>query len=172
MILSHQPTGIHLDMGQRNLLRVLLDGTIKFLVVGGLDAWSGAPSDTFDVDIVHSRDPANIARLLPVLEALDAVFRMQPERRLKPNASHLASAGHLNLITRYGPLDLLGTIGRDLGYQDLAPHSVELDISEGLRIRVLDLETLIAIKEELGGEKDRAVLPILRRTLEEKRRAR
>jgi hypothetical protein len=69
-------------------------------------------------------------------------------------------------------LDLLGTIGRDLGYQDLVPHSVELGISEGVRIRVLDLETLIAIKEELAGEKDRAVLPILRRTLEEKRKAR
>jgi hypothetical protein len=30
----------------------------------------------------------------------------------------------------------------------------------------------IAIKEQLGGEKDRAVLPILRRTLEEKRKVR
>lgn len=107
-----------------------------------------------------------------MLEALDAVFRIQPERRLKPNASHVASAGHLNPITWHGPLDLLGTIGRDLGYQDLVPHSVELGISEGVRIRVLDLETLIAIKEELAGEKDRAVLPILRRTLEEKRKAR
>jgi hypothetical protein len=35
---------------------------------------------------------------------------------------------------------------------------------------VLDLETLIAVKEELGGEKDLAMLPILRRTLEESRR--
>jgi len=77
-------------------------------------------------------------------------------RRIKPNASHLASAGHLNLITRLGPLDILGTIGRDLGYQELIPHSVELAISADLRIRVLDLETLIAVKEELGGEKDRA----------------
>jgi hypothetical protein len=34
----------------------------------------------------------------------------------------------------------------------------------------LDLETLIAIKEALGGEKDRAVLLVLRRTLEEKRK--
>jgi len=67
-------------------------------------------------------------------------------------------------------LDLLGTIGRDLGYRELLPHSVDLDISEGLRIRVLDLETLIALKEELAGEKDRAALPILRRTLEEKRK--
>jgi predicted nucleotidyltransferase len=152
-------------------LRALHDGGVEFILVGGLAAvLQGAPIDTFDIDVVHSRDVANIARLQPVLEALDAVFRIQPERRLKPNSSHLASAGHLNLITRYGPLDLLGTIGRDLGYRELMPHSVELDISEGLRIRVLDLETLIALKEELAGEKDRAALPILRRTLEEKRK--
>jgi hypothetical protein len=83
-------------------LRALHDGGVEFILVGGLAAAvNGAPVNTFDIDVVHSRDPANIARLLPVLEALDAVFRMQPERRLKPNASHLASAGHLNLITRY-----------------------------------------------------------------------
>jgi predicted nucleotidyltransferase len=152
-------------------LRALRDGGVEFILVGGLAAAAnGAPVNTLDIDVVHSRDPANIARVLPVLEALDAVFRVQPERRLRPNASHLASNGYLNLITRYGPLDLLGTIGRNLGYQDLVPHSVEFYISEGLRIRVLDLETLIAIKEELGGEKDRAMLPLLRRTLEEKRK--
>jgi hypothetical protein len=36
-------------------------------------------------------------------------------------------------------------------------------------VRVLDLETLIAVKEEVGGEKDIAMLPVLRRTLEESR---
>jgi len=104
-------------------LRALHDGDVDFILVGGLAAvLNGAPVDTFDVDVAHSRDPANIDRLLPVLEELDAIFRMQPERRLKPNASHLASTGHLNLITRYGPLDLLKTIGRALGYQELFPH--------------------------------------------------
>jgi hypothetical protein len=159
------------ELNPTDTLRALHDGCIEFILVGGLAAvLNGAPVNTFDVDVVHSRDAANIDRILPVLESLDAVFRIQPERRLRPNASHLASTGHLNLITRYGPLDLLGTIGRDLGYQELIPHSVEFDISEGLHIRVLDLETLIAIKEELAGDKDRAVLPILRRTLEEKRK--
>jgi predicted nucleotidyltransferase len=152
-------------------LRALHQGGVEFIVVGGLAAvLQGAPVDTFDVDIVHSRDSANVVRILPVLDALDAVFRMQPERRLRPNASHLASTGHLNLITRYGPVDLLGTIGSNLTYEDLFLRSVELDVAEGLRVRVLDLETLIAIKEELAGEKDLAVLPILRRTLEEKRK--
>jgi hypothetical protein len=46
-----------------------------------------------------------------------------------------------------------------------------MDIGEGMRVRVLDLATIVALKEELAGEKDLAVLPTLRRTLEEKRRA-
>ncbi|MGA7415462.1 MAG: hypothetical protein WBW33_33635, partial [Bryobacteraceae bacterium] len=65
----------------------------------------GAPIQTYDVDLVYSLDPANRERLLKVLESLDAIFRMQPERRLRPAESHLAGGGHLNLITRYGPLD-------------------------------------------------------------------
>ena len=150
-------------------LRVLHEAGVEFIVVGGVSAvLNGAPINTFDVDVVHSQDAANIARLLPVLESLDAIYRIQPERRLRPTASHLVSPGHQNLTTRYGPLDLLGTIGRGLGYQELLPRSAEVEIEQGIRVRVLDLETLIRIKEELGGEKDRAVLPILRRTLQEK----
>lgn len=152
-------------------LRALAEAGVDFIVVGGVAAvLNGAPVDTFDVDVVHARDAANLARLLPLLDSLDAVFRIQPARRIKPTAAHLSGPGHLNLITRYGPLDLLGTIGRGLCYQDLLPHSAGMEIGGGTGVRVLDLETLIAIKEELGGEKDRAVLPVLRRTLAEKRR--
>jgi hypothetical protein len=52
----------------------------------------------------------------------------------------------------------------------MLPHANSTDIGDGTTVRVLDLETLIAVKEELAGEKDRAVLPVLRRTLEEHRR--
>lgn len=65
---------------------------------------------------------------------------------------------------------MLGTIGRNLGYEELLPHSAELDIGAGVRVRVLNLETLISIKEELGGDKDLAVLPVLRQALKEIRR--
>jgi hypothetical protein len=158
-------------------LLALSEADVDFLVVGGLAAvLNGAPVNTFDLDIVHSREPSNVARILQVLETLDEVFRIQPERQQRPNASHLTSSGHLNLITRCGPLDVLGTIGRNLDYRDpdyrdLLPHTIELEIGHGLRVRVLDLETLISLKETLAGEKDLAVLPILRRTLEEKRKA-
>ena len=50
------------------------------------------------------------------------------------------------------------------------PHADELAVREGLRVHVLNLETLIAVKEEVAGERDLAVLPIMRRTLAEKRR--
>lgn len=69
-------------------------------------------------------------------------------------------------MTRFGPLDLLGTIGTDRGYVDLIEHTSELLVG-GMHLHVLDLETLIEVKEEVGHEKDRAVLPVLRRTLKE-----
>jgi hypothetical protein len=152
-------------------LRTLRENQVEFILVGGLAAvLNGAPIQTYDVDLVYSREPVNIERLLAVLASMDAIFRIQPERRLRPMASHLAASGHLNLLTRYGPLDLLATIGRGLAYGDLLSHSTGMDIGEGLLIPVLDLETLIAIKEQVGGEKDTAMLPILRQTLNEIRK--
>jgi hypothetical protein len=147
------------------LLGVLLDAGVEFIVVGGLSATlNGVPVNTFDVDVVHRRTPENVDRLLPVLESLDAIYRIQPERRLRPVRSALLSTGHQNLLTRYGPLDLLGEIGNRLGYEELVPRSVEILIAENVRVRILNLETLIEVKEKLNGEKDRAMLPILRST--------
>ncbi|HEY7616786.1 MAG TPA: hypothetical protein VH744_08285 [Terriglobales bacterium] len=136
--------------------------------MGGVAAvLHGAPIQTFDVDLVYSREPANIDRILAALKSLDAVFRMQPERRLRPTEGHFAGVGHLNLVTRFGPLDLLGTIGQNLGFAELLPQSSEMDVGEGTTVRVLNLETIISIKEQLASEKDVATLPILRRTLRE-----
>jgi hypothetical protein len=150
------------------LLFALHDAEVEFLVVGGLAAvLNGAPVNTYDVDVVHKRTEENINRVIPVLDGLDAIYRIQPDRRLRPSRSALLSPGHQNLITRHGPLDLLGTIGEGLGYEDLVPHSTEMLIAEGIGVRVLNLELLIEIKEKLGGEKDRAMLPLLRRTLDE-----
>jgi len=50
----------------------------------------------------------------------------------------------------------------------LLDRSFEYEVAE-LRLRVLDLETVIETKELANRDKDRAVLPILRRTLEFKR---
>lgn len=147
-------------------LRNLVESGVRFVLVGGLAAvLNGAPVTTYDLDVVFSLDPENIARILTWLEKADAIFRMQPDRRLRPNESHVAAGRHLNLITQYGYIDLLGFIGDELDYEQLLPQSSEMEIGEGLRIHVLNLETIIAIKEKLGTEKDLAALPTLRSTL-------
>ncbi len=140
----------------------------EFILVGGLAAvLHGAPVQTYDVDIVYSQSGENVARLLSVLTSIEAIFRIQPERRLRPNISHLAGTGHLNLLTRFGPLDLLATIGNGLTYEDLLPNSRQMLIADGVRIKVLNLDFIIALKEELGSDKDLAVLPTLRQTARE-----
>lgn len=149
-------------------LKVLSKSEIRFLLVGGLAAvLNGVPIQTYDVDIVYAQDAENIERLLIVLQSLDAIFRIQPEKRLQPQRSHLAGRGHLNLLTRYGPLDLLSSIGSNLNFSDLCSHSIEMDIGDGTFIRVLNLETLVSLKEQLAEEKDLAMLPLLRQTLNE-----
>ena len=37
-----------------------------------------------------------------------------------------------------------------------------------MELNILNLKTIIEIKEHLGSEKDKATLPILKRTLDEK----
>jgi hypothetical protein len=151
------------------LLLRLEEAGVDFILVGGLAAvLNGAPVSTFDVDIVHSRTEENIAKTIGVLESIDAVFRMQPERRLKPNATHLCGPGHLNLSTSLGPLDLLGEIGHDhLSYETLLTNSNLLTITAGKQVRVLSLPMLIELKEELAGQKDIAMLAVLKETLNE-----
>ena len=135
-------------------LRSFCESGVEFIVVGGLAAvLNGAPVDTYDVDLVYSRVPENVGRLLKLL-----------------GESHLAGSGHLNLLTRYGPMDLLAQIGQGLGFAELLAGSNEMEIGAGVRVRVVNLETVISVKEYLGSEKDLAALPVLRRTLEESRK--
>jgi hypothetical protein len=63
----------------------------------------------------------------------------------------------------------LGAVAGGRGYEELLPHSTEMSLGGNVKARILNLETLIEIKEATGGEKDVAVLPLLRRTLREKR---
>jgi predicted nucleotidyltransferase len=148
-----------------DLLRALSDAGVEYVIVGGVAAvLLGAPVSTFDLDIVHRRDADNLNRLLKVLESLDAHYRGRPGPPLYPDLEHLASAGHQLLSSRLGPIDVLGTIDGGRDYDDLVEHVVTLELDE-LRVRVLDLETLIGIKERIGRPKDQAVLPVLREAL-------
>ena len=149
------------------LLRRLAAGRVELIVVGmAAGVLRGAPVTTVDLDIVHRRHPDNVARLLRVLGDLGATYRHDP-RRLRPAESHLVGPGHQLLATTLGDLDCLGTVGEGRSYDDLLARAPEMDLGDGLVIRVIDLPTLIELKEQAGRPKDLAVLPVLRATLAE-----
>ena len=150
-------------------LRVLVRHDVEFVIVGGVAAvLQGVPVTTADLDIVHRRSEANVARLLAALEDLAAHSRLD-SRGLRPGATHLLSAGHQLLTTNAGLLDLLGELVGQFRYEDLIEGAEAIQV-ENEAVHVLSLEKLIAIKTKLGRAKDLAVLPLIRHTLEEKRR--
>lgn len=152
------------------ILRLLAARKIDFIVVGMVaGVLRGAPVTTLDLDIVHRRDPDNLKSLVEALEELDATYRHDP-RGLRPRETHLASPGHQLLSTRFGDLDCLGTVADGLGYGDLLERAPALQLADDLSLRVIDLPTLIELKEKAGRPKDQAALPVLRATLAETRR--
>lgn len=154
----------------RDALEVFCRHRVDFIIVGGVAAvLNGAPLSTFDLDLVHSRTPENLDRLMGALVTLDAHYRDQTNRKLPPARDLLAGDGHNLMATKLGPVDLLGTIGKGRTFERLLPETIEQTLAE-FPIRVLSLAALIQIKEETARDKDRAVLALLRRTLEEKRK--
>jgi hypothetical protein len=146
-------------------LAVLARHEIELIVVGGVAAvLGGAPISTFDLDVLYRLTGDNVERLAAALRELEAVYRDPAGRRVAPDAARLAAGGHNLLITRCGPLDVLGRIGLGATYEDLLARSHEVGIGS-LAVRVLDLAAVIETKEQAGRSKDRATLDVLRETL-------
>jgi hypothetical protein len=155
----------------RRILETLCRHRVDFIVVGGVGAvLQGAPLSTFDLDVVHSRSPENVQRLLAALSELHAAYRGRGAQRIPPQREPLESPGHQLLMTDAGPLDLLGVVGDNRSFEDLRTDTVTLRLSDNVEFLVLSLAALVRLKEALGRDKDRAVLAVLRRTIEENER--
>lgn len=151
------------------LLEALTGGGVDFIIVGGVAAvLEGAPITTLDLDILYDTRSENLERLLTVLQSLDARFRDPAGREIRPDLERLRTLQTGLLLTNLGPLNVLSKAGNDWGFEDLLPASDEREVGD-LRVRVLGLEKLIEIKELANREKDRAMPPVLKRTLELKR---
>lgn len=155
------------------LFRVLLKHGVEFVVVGGVAArLRGAPLVTQDVDITPSAQPDNLDRLSAALEDLEARMRTpaEPDGVAMPFDPGLLRAGAVwTLVTKHGDLDLVMEPAGTDGYRDLVRDSGPLTVARrpDLVVEVASLADVIRSKEATGRGKDRAALPLLRRTLEE-----
>lgn len=152
----------------KTILRVLVEHKVDFIVIGGVCATlHGAPVFTYDLDIVYSREPDNLARLETALQQLQSYYREHPPFRFLPHAERIDTPGHHLLMTSAGPLDLLGSVTGQRGYAELLLHTVSTNPENGLEIKMVTLPMLITLKTEAGRNKDKLAIPILQQTLKE-----
>ena len=148
-------------------LRILTRHEVEFIVVGGIAAiLQGSPLSTEDVDVVYLATEDNCRRLAEALDEMDASYADPAGRQIRPDAERLAGARVHLTNTSCGRVDLMRTVGDDLGYRQLIERTRELEVAE-LRVHVLDLEAIIETKEHAGRPKDQSQLPFLRQLVAE-----
>jgi hypothetical protein len=150
------------------LLGVLVEHGVDFILIGGLGATvHGSPYATVDVDIVPRKERINLDLLSSALRALEArvYVSAQEAPRFEHDGASLADAAVWNLATAFGGLDITFVPTGTTGYSDLIERSQSIDIG-GVVVRVAALEDIIRSKEAANREKDRVLLPALRRLLE------
>lgn len=143
----------------RRLLAALSEAKVDFVIVGGLASTAhGSARLTQDIDVVYSRTADNLRRLVAALAPHRPYLRGAPlGLPFAWDDATLQRGLNFTLTTTIGDIDLLGEITSGGGYQDLMPHTVELEMF-GFTCRCLDLPTLIRVKRAVGRPKDLEVL--------------
>jgi predicted nucleotidyltransferase len=159
------------ELAPERLLGVLQEHGVRFVLIGGFAAViHGSPYVTLDVDVVPERSEDNLRRLSEALRSMHARVWTADEPEGAPfghDATSLAGTNVWNLVTDHGRLDITFVPSGTTGYEDLQRDAVHLTIL-GVEVDLASLADVVRSKEAAGREKDRLVLPVLRRILEER----
>ncbi len=138
---------------------------VQFVLLGGFaGVVHGSPLPTEDIDILPSRTDENLERLARALQHLGAKIRTGDEAiETKIDAAFIRNMPHmLNLVTRYGDLDLVFTpAGTLTSYEQWAVAARSAELREGLIVEVAALDDIIASKFAANRPKDQRSLPYL-----------
>lgn len=156
-----------------SLLRVLADGRVEYVLVGGAAATvHGSARLTLDVDVVYRRAADNLARIVASLAPIDPYLRgAPPGLPFRWDVDTLQRGLNFTLITSLGPIDLLGEITGGGTYEQLVPDTVVVT-AFGFECRCITLEALIRVKRATGRIKDLEAIAELEALREEGERHR
>lgn len=135
------------------LLTAIAD--VQFIIVGGVaGGLHGAARATYDLDIVYGRDATNLERLVAALAPVGPYLRgAPPGLPFSWDVETLARGLNFTLTTAAGDIDLLGEVIGGGRYEDLLPHTIEVELF-GLACRCVTLPKLIALKRAAGRPRD------------------
>lgn len=147
------------ELNAQGLLEQLVKHRVDFVLIGGLAMIvHGSAHVTRDIDLCYKRSKENIAALAGALEPLHPYLRgAPPGLPFKWDAATLQAGLNFTLVTDYGDVDFLGEVSGIGTYEQAVARSSEESI-EGLTIRVLSLDGLIAAKKAAGRPRDLAQL--------------
>lgn len=157
------------------ILDALNQHGVRYVLIGGLAAaMHGSATPTFDVDIIPATTEDNLERLSAALTTLEARVRVDGVPDGLPfthDATSLAGMLMLNLVTRYGDLDIASQPAGVTRYEDWASNASSI-VALGVAVQVADLGDIVRSKEAAGRDKDKAQLPLLRALKERLERGR
>lgn len=149
----------------KKMLVVLTKHEVAFVVIGGVAATLHAsPFATYDLDICPAPDQDNLRRLQTALEELDARIRVTDEPdpvRINFSPRVIEAAPFLNLITKWGPLDIVHRPDGTEGYGDLVRDAQRVKLT-GIEIAVASRADVLRSKEAVYRDKDIPTIRILR----------
>lgn len=156
----------------RPICRILNEHGVRYVVVGGFAAvLHGSALPTADVDVLPARDADNLDRLGDALETLGARLRTAdgPVEARMDGAFLRAMPFMVNLTTKHGDLDVaFEPAGPRRGFDDWDADASDVEIAEGLTIRVASLDAVIDSKRAAARPKDERALPHLESLREER----
>src|SRR5438094_435359 len=155
----------------REILSLFTQQQIRFILIGGLAGMAhGNARATLDVDVVYARDHENIRRIVSALKPYRPYLRGAPPGLPFVLDEKTVQMGlNFTLTTALGDLDLLGEVAGAGNYEQLLPHSIEIELF-GVNCRCASLERLIQMKRAAGRPKDLEAIAELQALLEEKRK--
>lgn len=142
---------------------------VRYLTIGGFAVNAhGVPRATFELDITVALDADNVRRLAAALHDLDApevVSDIAGFIAVDPRDEvDLARARTTRVPTRAGVLDILTAPTGARPFEILDEQAVEVEV-QGVVVRVVGRDDLIAMKRAAGRPKDLADIADLLRAL-------
>ena len=146
----------------KKIARALHNARLEAIMIGNAAAaMHGAPVTTLDIDFMFRKTPSNMRKLKIVAKELDAQI-------LKPYYPISSLYRVINDNTGM-QLDFMSVLHGIKSFENLRSDAVEVDF-DGYKLKLARLEKIIKSKKALGRPKDRAVIEILEKTLDEKQK--
>ena len=153
--------------GPAGLLRGLHDHNVEYVLTGALAmVFYGYVRNSEDLDVVVAPDQENLDRVAEWLSSIDAVLKLNPQRRFGPRERWgLHKGSNVTVLTSKGQVDVVQRLPGLPEWPRLVEEAEVYEIDE-LRVPVINRATLIELKRRRGSHLDLADIEAIERIAE------